>query len=103
MFTHQNYSSYVIYDYPIYLIPEIRQALWKQGYILVIIGRGITGFVQVNDTHLHWVPNRNIGSKKCALMLQKLKNNPGKLPLPDRNEMMKLLNDAKKGLKLMRA
>ena len=36
-------------------------------------------------------------------MLLKLKNKPGKLPLPDRNEMMKLLNDAKKDLKLMRA
>ena len=31
-------------------------------------------------------------------MLQKLKDNPGKVPLPDRNEMLKILNDAKKEL-----
>ena len=34
-------------------------------------------------------------------MLQKLKDNPGKVASPDRNEMLKLLNDSKK--ELMRA
>ena len=31
---------------------KIREALGKRGYISVIIGRGITGFLQVNDACL---------------------------------------------------
>jgi len=53
MFSHQNFAIYVLDDYAVHLMPEVRQALWKRGYILVVTGGGITGFVQVNDTHLH--------------------------------------------------
>ena len=40
-------------DYAVHQMLEERQALWNREYILVIIGGGITGFVQVNDIHLH--------------------------------------------------
>ena len=33
----------------------MRQALWERGYILVIVGGEIKGFVQLNNTHLHRV------------------------------------------------
>ena len=91
MFTHQNYAIYVLDDYAVHLMYEMRQVLWKRGYI--IIGGGIAGFVQVNDTHLHRV-------YYCVhYCFKSFKGNPGKVPLPGRNEMMKLLNDAKKDVK----
>ena len=34
-------------------MPEVRQALFKKEYILVIIGGGITGNIQINDTNYH--------------------------------------------------
>lgn len=53
MFSHAGFAIYVLDDYSVHLMPEIKGALRKKGYILVIIGEGIIGFVQVNDTHLH--------------------------------------------------
>ena len=41
-------AIYVLDDYAVHLMPEIRQA-FKKGYILVIIGGKITGDIQIND------------------------------------------------------
>ena len=43
MFTEQSFAIYVLNDYSVHLMPEIRQALFKKGYVLVIISGGITG------------------------------------------------------------
>ena len=51
---------------------EVRQALWNRGCTLVIIGGGITGFVQVNDTHLHKPLKSDYRKKESKLMLEKL-------------------------------
>ena len=91
IFSHANFAIYVLDDYAVHLMPEVRQALWNRGYILVIIGGGITGFVQVNDTHLHKVLKNEYRKKESVLMLEKLQNNPLKVPAPDRDEMMRLL------------
>ena len=64
--------------------------------VLVLISEGIPDFVEANETYLHQVLKKENRTKVCALMLQKLKDNPGKVPLQDRNEMTKLLNDTKK-------
>ena len=43
-----NYVDYVIYvldDYAVHLMPEVRKAQFQCGYILVIMGGGITGFI----------------------------------------------------------
>ena len=53
MFGHVNFAIYVLDDYAVHLMLNVEKAFWNRGYILVIIGGGITGFVQVNDTHLH--------------------------------------------------
>ena len=53
IFSYATFAIYVLDDYAVHLMPEVRKALWSRGYILVIIGGGITGFMQVNDTHLH--------------------------------------------------
>ena len=52
----------------------MRQALWERGYILVIISGGITGFVQLNDTHLHRVLKMMYIKKESAVMQRKTKN-----------------------------
>ena len=83
-----------------HLIPEVRQALWKRGYILVVIGGGITGFVQVNDTHLHRALKMEYKNKESLLMLEKLKDNPQKVPAPDRIEMMTFLTDAMQDVRI---
>ena len=71
--------------------------------ILLLISEEIPAFVQVNDTYLHQVLKMEYRTKVCALMLQKLKDSSGKVPLQDRNKMIKLLNDTKKDEKLIRA
>ena len=43
----QNFALYVLDDYTVHCMPEVRQALLKRGYFLVVIGGGITGDCQV--------------------------------------------------------
>ena len=47
-------------------MPKIRKALFQRGYIVVVIGGEITGYIQVNDTHLH----RRLKSDGFALYYQ---------------------------------
>ena len=53
MFTEQSFAIYVLDDYYVHLMPEVRQAMFKKGYVLVIIGAGITDDIQINDTNCH--------------------------------------------------
>ena len=53
MFTPKNYAIYVLDDYSVHLLPEVKEALLKHGFIFVGTGNGITGDVQVNDTDLN--------------------------------------------------
>ena len=47
--TGQNFGVYMLDDYTVHLMPEVKKALLKRGYIPVIIGGGITG---INFTKL---------------------------------------------------
>ena len=40
-------------DYSAHLEPSVRKALFRKGYFLIVPGGGITGDVQINDTHYH--------------------------------------------------
>ena len=101
IFSHSNFAIYVLDDYAVHLIPEVRKALWNRGYVLLIIGGGITGFVQVtNDTHLDKQLKNEYRKKESALMLEKLTKDPQKFPSPDRNEMMSLLVECEKAIAL---
>ena len=53
IFNSKNYAIYVLDNYSVHLMPEIKAALPKRGYVPVIIGSGVTGDIQVNDTNLH--------------------------------------------------
>ena len=77
-----------------HLMPKIRQALVKKGYILVIIGGGITGDIQIKDTHCHRCLKTRYRDLEMKLMLQQLEKigkNLTKIPSPPRNEMMSML------------
>ena len=70
--SHANFAIYVLDDYAVHLMPEVRQGFWNRGYILVIIGGGITGFAQVIDTHLHKPLKSEYRKKESKLMLEKI-------------------------------
>ena len=53
IFTHQNYGIYVLDDYSVHIMLEIKAALLKKGYIFVGIGGGVTGDIQINNTDFH--------------------------------------------------
>ena len=43
MSTEQSFAIYVLDDYSVDLMQEVRQALFKKEYVLLIIGGGKTG------------------------------------------------------------
>ena len=48
-----NRKIFTLDDYSAHLHPEVKKALKKKGYFLVILPEGITGDLQVNDTDVH--------------------------------------------------
>ena len=51
MFTEYSFAIYVLDDYSVHLMPEVQEALFKKGYVLVIIGVGIIRDIKINDTN----------------------------------------------------
>ena len=100
IFSHANFAIYVLDDNAVHLMPEVRKALWDRGYVLVIIGGGIMGFVQVNETHLHKKLKSEYKIKESALILEKLTKDPNQVPALDRGEMMSLLVESEKAVEL---
>ena len=52
-FTPQARDVFTLDDYSVHLPAEVEKALFAKGYFNVIIGGGITGDIQVNDTDYH--------------------------------------------------
>ena len=73
-----------------HLDPPVKESLSKRGYFLVILPGGITGDLQVNDTDLHHPLKTSYREKETALMIEKLRENPDKIPSPSRDEIMKI-------------
>ena len=61
-------------------MPEVRQALFKKGYVLVIIGGGITGGIQINDKNCYRDLKKHYQDLEMKLMLEQLEKDPIKLP-----------------------
>ena len=61
---------------------------------MVVIGGGITGGVQCNDTHIHHLLKKNYGQLEANLMMEMLQKDSNKIPSPSRDDIMKMLNDA---------
>ena len=66
-------------DYVVHLMPEVRKLLWEHGYVLIIIGGGITGYIQQVDTHVHRAPKREYRDLEAELMLSMLQKNSAKI------------------------
>ena len=60
---------------------EFRQALFKKGYVFVIIGGGITGDIQINDTNCHRGLKKHYRDFEMKLMLENSKKIQLKFPL----------------------
>ena len=94
MFTEQFFAESVFDDYSVHLMSEFRQALFKKGYALIIVGGGITGDIQINDTNCHPDLKKHYRDLETKLMLEQLEKDPIKIYSPLRNEMMCMLLQA---------
>ena len=90
-FTQKGFAIYVIDDYAVHLMPEIRKALYERGCILILMGGGITGFIQANDTDLHKRLKALYREEEINLMLKMLVADKSKIPYPSRDNMIKML------------
>ena len=90
-FTQKGFAIYVLDDYAVYLMPEIRKALYERGYILILMGGGITGFIQANDTDLHNRLKVLYCEEEMNLMVKMLEADKSKIPSPNRQNMIKML------------
>ena len=98
LFTLKNYDIYILDDYSVHLLPDIRQALLKKGYVLVGIGGGITGDVQINETDMHAPLKSKYRELEAELMIEQLQSNPNKIPQPSKDDMMRMLDIAWKSV-----
>ena len=75
-------------------MPEVRKAIYERGCILVVMGGGITGFIQANDTDLHRRLKALYRHEEMDLMLKMLEKDKHKVPSRNRKEMVKILLSA---------
>ena len=94
IFTPKNYAIYVLDDYSVHLMPEIKEALLRRGYVPVLIGGGITGDIQINDTDLHSPLKAKYRELEQKLMLDQLKADPKVIPQLNRDNIMRMLVDS---------
>ena len=87
-------AIYLLDNYSVHVTPETQMALRNRGYIPIFFGGGITGDLQVNDTHIHHRLKAAYRQLESELMLEKLRAEPNKVPAPTRDEMMSLCQEA---------
>ena len=100
IFTRKNYAIYFLDDYSVHLMPEIKEALLKREYVPVIIGGGVTGDIQINDTDLHFPLKAKYRELEQNLMIEQLRADPKKIPQPSRDDMMRMLAESFNSLKI---
>ena len=87
----KHYCIYVLDDYSVHIMPEVKEALLKRGYVCIGIGGGITGDIQINDTDIHSPLKRAYRQLEQELMIKQLQADPKKTPQSTRNDMMRML------------
>ena len=80
LFTQKRFAIYVLGDYANHLMPEIKKALYKRGCIMILMGGGMTGFMQANDTDLHKRLKALYREEEMNLMLKMLETHNSKIP-----------------------
>ena len=91
IFTMKNYCIYVLDDYSVHIIPKVKEALLKRGYMYVGIRGGVTGDIQINDTGIHAPLKREYLKLEQELMINQLQSDPKKIPQPTRDDVMRML------------
>ena len=71
-------------DYKGHKDPRIFELCWERGYLLILIGGGITGAVQTCDTHLHLPMSMKYQHAEMAFLAEMMDLNPAGLPLMSR-------------------
>lgn len=94
IFSQRQWAIYILDDYSVHVTEEVRRDLLARGYILVCMGGGITGDVQINDTHIHHFLKLSYRKLESELMAQQLQNESQKIPSPSRDDMMRMLVDS---------
>ena len=75
-------------------MPEVRKALYERGYILIVMGGGITGLIQAKNTDLHRHLKVLCRHEEMDLPFKMLKMDKNKVPSPKREHMVKMLLSA---------
>ena len=79
---------------------KVRQALRAKGYIPICISGGITGDIQINDTHVHHKLKMAYREREARLMLEMLNEHHDKIPAPTRDDIMRMLVEAWQSLNI---
>ena len=91
--SQQKATILMLDNHSVHLSKSVRALLIHKGYIPVYIGGGITGDIQVNDTHFHHPLKAAYREKEQRLMLEKLGMSSDKVS-PDRQEMMNMFRES---------
>ena len=89
----KKFRIFTLDDYSAHLDPSIAEELFRKGYILVIIGGGITGDMQPNDTALHHRLKEIYREKEQEVLITQLRNNQEKIPTLSRDNIMTVMAD----------
>ena len=76
IFTPKNYTVYVLDDYSVHLMPEVKEAFLNRRYLSIVIDGGITGDIQINDTDIHRPLKEKYQALEQQLMIDQLKADP---------------------------
>lgn len=85
---------YLLDDYSAHLVDDVKKALRGRGWIQIVFGGGITGDLQVNDTHLHHRLKTGYRLREETFYRNALKNDPNKIPSMNRDDQMRILTES---------
>ena len=80
-------NIFMLDDYSAHLDASVRKKTLARGYIPIYFGGGITGDVQVNDTHAHHPVKVEYRMNETDWSLDELKKHPEKVPTPSRSNV----------------
>jgi len=78
-------------DYKCHKDPRVFELCWSRGYFLVLLGGGITGAVQICDTHLHLPLSLKYQNAEMAFLAELMDLDPAGLPLMNRCDCVREL------------
>ena len=67
-----------------HLKPEVKEVFLKRGYAPIIVGDGVTGDIQINDTDIHRPLKEKYRALEQQLMIDQLKADPKRIPQPSK-------------------